>query len=200
MSTVFTNDVGIVAAGIIKPIPFKIHFIREDAAAQGTKGTKGIGREEGASGRIKGDHGLRPVDHRRGDKGNGVLSEFAGIAFGNHFGAVIHAEPELTHEIKGFLITDDLGLRVTDEDFLKACRVVRFHMVDNQVIQGTASKDGFDIFQELTADRPVSCIEKNRFFVQKDVGIVGYAPRNGMNIFKKFQAAIVSANPVQIFR
>ena len=73
-------------------------------------------------------------------------------------------------------------------------------MVDNQVIQGTASKDGFDIFQELTADRPVSCIEKNRFFVQKDVGIVGYAPRNGMNIFKKFQAAIVSANPVQIFR
>ena len=78
---VFPYDVGVVPAGIIQPVPVEVHFVVEDPAAQGSKGTEGIGGEQDAVFGIEGYHNFRPVDHRSFYEGNGMFAEGTGFLF-----------------------------------------------------------------------------------------------------------------------
>ena len=99
------------------------------------------------------------------------------------------------HEHEGFFCANDLYFRIAQDNFFNAGTMVRFHMVNYHVIQWTALKNVFDIFQELTAYSPVYCIEEDSRFIQQHVGIIGYALRDGVNIFKQVQAVVIGAYP-----
>lgn len=65
LRAVFAHDVGVIAAEFIDIIAFDVHFVGKQVAVNGAECTKGIGGEQDLIGRIIGDHGFGPVDHRR---------------------------------------------------------------------------------------------------------------------------------------
>ena len=59
---------------------------------------------------------------------------------------VIDFKAELTHEHEGFFRTDDFNIRIAENDFFHAGAVVRFHMVDDHVIEVAAVENVFYVF------------------------------------------------------
>ena len=39
----------VVAAGVVQPVPVKVHLVAEQAAVDGAEGAEGVGGEEGTS-------------------------------------------------------------------------------------------------------------------------------------------------------
>ena len=109
MGAVLAHDIGEVAAGVVQPVPLEVHLVGKQLAVQCAEGAKGVGGKEDAVGDVKGHHGLRPVDHRRAHKGDGVLAEGEGVAL-LHLDALmpVHMETELPHEHEGLLVGDQL--------------------------------------------------------------------------------------------
>ena len=71
-------------------------------------------------------------------------------------------------------------------------------MVDDQVVQGTAVEDGLHVGDELPAHRPVGGVEEDGLLVQQDIGVVGYAVVQGVDVLKQGQPVLVRAYPVQV--
>ena len=136
VGTVLAHDVSEVAAGVVQPVPLEVHLIGKQLAVQRAEGAESVGGKEDAVGNVEGHHGLRPVDHRRTHKGDGVLTEGEGIAL-LHLDALmpVHMEAELTHEHEGLLVGDQLHLGMAQQDLLDAGGVIRLQMVDQQVVQ-----------------------------------------------------------------
>ena len=76
--------------------------------------------------------------------------------------------------------------------------MVGLDVVDDQNIQVAAVEDGVDVLKVLRADSPVSGVDQDGLLVQQDVGVVGDAVIQGMDILKQGKPTIVSADPVQI--
>jgi len=111
VGAVLAHDVGEVAAGIVQPVPLKVHLVGKQLAVQRAEGAEGVGGEQHAVGEVEGHHGLRPMHHRCAHKGDGVPAEGEGVPL-LHLDAlvVVHVEAELPHEHKGFFVGDDLHL------------------------------------------------------------------------------------------
>jgi hypothetical protein len=71
-------------------------------------------------------------------------------------------------------------------------------VIDDQIIEIPSIQHMFYIFQELTAYGPVYRIEQYRGFVEEDVGIIGYATGNGVDIFKQVKPVVIGSDPVYI--
>ena len=63
------------------PGQIKIHLIREQFAVQRAEGSERVSRKQDAIREIETDHRLRPVDHLRENKGDGMSAEAKRIAF-----------------------------------------------------------------------------------------------------------------------
>ena len=63
VGAVLAHDVGEIAAGLVEPVPVKVHLVGKELAVQGDEGAEGVGGEEHPVGGVEGDHGLGPVDH-----------------------------------------------------------------------------------------------------------------------------------------
>ena len=144
----FAHDVGGVAAGVVQPVPLEVHLVGEQLAVQRAEGAEGVGGKEDAVGDVEGHHGLRPVNHRRAHKGDGVLAEGEGVAL-LHLDALmsVHMEAELPHEHECLLVGDQFHLGMAQQDLLDAGGVIRLQMVDQQVVQLAAIQHIRQIFQ-----------------------------------------------------
>ena len=76
--------------------------------------------------------------------------------------------------------------------------MIRLHVVDDEVIQGTATQHSLHIVNELAAHGPVSGIKQDGLFIQQNIGVIADAVVQGMDILKQGQAVVVGTNPVQI--
>ena len=125
------------------------------------------------------------MDHGSHDKGQRVLAGGQGVALLDDERAAVSVKTvELTDDAECFRVADDLNLRVAQDQFSQGSAVVRLHMVDNDIIQRTARKDVFQILKEQVVDGPVYSIQQNRLLVQQDIGIIGNAPADRVDIFK----------------
>ena len=201
VGAVLAHDVGKVATGVVQPVPLEVHLVGEQLAVQRAEGAEGVGGKEDAVGDVEGHHGLRPVNHRRAHKGDGVLAEGEGVAL-LHLDALmsVHMEAELPHEHECLLVGDQFHLGMAQQDLLDAGGVIRLQMVDQQVVQLAAIQHIRQIFQKLAAGRPVHRVKEHRLFIQQAVGVVAYAPGNGKAVFKQGQAMVVGAHPVEVVR
>ena len=111
----------------------------------------------------------------------------------------VQGEAELVEQGHRLGGGDDFHLGPAEEDLLDGGGVVRLHMVDDQIVQGTARQNGLDIGDELTAHRPVGGVEKDGLFVHENIGVVGNAVVQGMDILKEGQPVLVRAHPVEVF-
>ena len=72
---------------------------------------------------------------------------------------------------------------------------VRFHVVDDQVVQGLAVQQVFQILQQLAAGGPVHGVEQDALLVQQQIGVVADAPGDGVDVLKQGQAVVIGAHP-----
>ena len=199
VGAVLAHDVGEVAAGLVDPVPVKVDLIGKQLAVQGDEGAEGVRREQGAVGGVKGDHGLRPVDHGGADEGDLVAAEGEGVPL-LHLDAAVafQMEAELPHQHEGLFGGDDLHLGVPQQDLLNGGAVIRLHVVDDQVIQGPVPQQVLDVFQQLAAGGPVHRVKQDGFLVQQQIGVVADALGDGVDILEQGQAVVVGAHPVEI--
>jgi hypothetical protein len=86
-----------------------------------------------------------------------------------------------------------------EKHFLYRRRVIRFQMVDYEVIERPVAEHKVDIFEVLPADSPVRRVKQDGLLVEKQIGVVGnaYAVKR-VNVFKEVEAMLVGADPIQI--
>ena len=130
-----------------------------------------------------------------------MLAEALGIAlFYLDQLVAVDVEAKLAHKHERFFSRNHLDRRVADQNFLNRSAVVGLHMVDDQIIQRTAVQQVLDVLQQLAAGRPVHSVEQNSLLIQQQVSVIGYAARDGMDIFKQGKAMVVRTDPIDIVR
>ena len=162
---IFTHNISEISSGIVNPISVEVHFIVEQTAIQWTKGTECICWKQHAVGCIKCHHGFRPVHHLRHQECHCMLAEASCIALFDRIFPAVHIKTKLTHKHKCFFVADNFTFRITNQDFLKRSCMIRFHMIDNKIIQFSAIQNSSNVLKEYTAAWPVHGIKKNRFFI-----------------------------------
>ena len=200
LHAVFADDICIVAAGLVKPVPVKVDLVIENIAVQGFECSESVRAEEDLIRLVVGHHDFRPVHHGRHHKMQGVFSGAECVAFfyNDLFLFQVKAE-ELVDHREGFGVADDLHFRVAQRQFIDHGAVVRLHVVDDQVVKRSAVQDSLYIFQELASYGVICGIKKNGFLVHQQIGVVGHSVRERENIFEQFDPAVACAHPVQIF-
>ena len=184
---------------MIQQVAVEVEFVIEEFAVQRAEGAESVGGEECFIGAVVGNHNFGPVNHGRHDKMEFMFAGGEGIAFGNDFYAAVHIEgEELLHHFQCFFVADEGGFGISFADDFKNGGVVRFHMVDDDIVKRSAVQHMGEVFHEQAADGMVYRIEKDGFFVIKKIGVVRNAFGNGKYIFKKLQTAVVAADPGQI--
>ena len=139
------------------------------------------------------------MDHGGVDKGHGVLAEALGVPLGHLLdGAGVQAEAELIEEGHRLGGGDDLHVGPAQENLLDGSGVVGLHVVDDQIVQGTAVEDSLHVGDKLPAHRPVGGVEEDGLLVQQDIGVVGHAVVQGVDVLKQGQPVLVRAYPVQV--
>ena len=200
LGAVLADDIGEVTAHVIQPFGLEVDLVGKDVAVEGAEGAEGVGGEQGLGGDIIGHHGLGPVDHGRHDKGEGVLAGAEGIKLLDHQGMAVHIKgEEVPQHGHGLGVAHDGDAGIPADDFLHGGAVVGLHVVDHQIVQGTAVQHMLQVLKELAADGMVHRIHQNGLLVQHHIGVIGHAAGNGVNIFKQSQTAVTGAYPVEIF-
>ena len=199
LCAVFADDVHIVAPCIVQPVAFKIHLIRKKVAGERAERAECIRRKERLCRGVVGDHGLRPMHHRRHQERKRVAASRERIALGNNLAARINIKQEkLPDHRNGLRVGDDGYLRVAQHEFFHRGGMIRLHVVDDEVIKLPSGQHVRKAFKEYAAHGFVHGVEQNGFFIQKNIGVVGHAARDRKHVFKQGKPAVVPAHPEKI--
>ena len=199
LRAVLAHNIGIVAAGIVDPVAVKVHLVGKEGAVQRAEGAEGVRGEERTVCGVEGNKNLRPVHHRGGEEGEGMLPEAQGRAFLDLDALMVAGgEAELLHHREGLRGGNHLHLRIAQQDFLDGSAVIRLHVVDHQIVERTAREDVIEIFQQLAAGGPVHRIEQDSLFIRQHISVVRDPTRNRVDVFKEVETVIVRANPEEI--
>ena len=71
---VFAHYVAVIAAGFVHVISFKIHLVSKDGSVESAESPERVSREQCSGCFVKSHHYLRPVNHRREDESEHVIS------------------------------------------------------------------------------------------------------------------------------
>ena len=146
---------------------------------------------------VIGHDDFRPMDHRRFDELQGMFTQSQLVPFLDGDIAVRHGmTEELFKELEGLRLADNLGVRIFFQESQSRAGMVRFHMLEDEVVQFTAFEQVFDVFQEFVTARFIHGIDDTSLFVIDEIGIVRNAFGNRENPFKQFRTEIVAAHPI----
>ena len=68
-----------------------------------------------------------------------------------------------------FCVSDNLYVGIVKKEFSDKRTVIRFHVIDNDIVKIAAVQYRHNVFYKLFSDRIVGCIKKNCLFIQKKV-------------------------------
>src|SRR5574344_2231096 len=105
-----------------------------------------------------------------------MMSQFDGITIFN-FQGILFDSIESAHHKEGHLIPHNLHLRIILSEQSDRTTMVRFHVVDNQVIYLSVSDDIVNILQKLTEEIDINGINQTHFIVINKIRIVRNAIR-----------------------
>ena len=163
---VLSDDIGVISSGISQPVTFEIEFIRKQVAVHGAEGTEGIRGEKDLVRGVIRHHDLRPVYHGGHQEGEGMSAGTEGVVFFHDHGSGIDIKfIELLDDRNRLCVADHGDVRISSDQFAECCAVVRFHMIDDHIVQRSSCQNGFHIFEKLPGDCPVDRVEENGFFI-----------------------------------
>ena len=132
LSAVFSYDSDIITTSFACPVLFYI---------QSAEFTETVCGEQHFVTGIICHHNFRPVNHRRSNKCQGMLSEFQRISFFDHDLSICEIGSEkLFHHCKSFHTGYDLRFFVNIHEIRNICGMIRFHMLNNQIIRLAVSQ------------------------------------------------------------
>ena len=201
LRTVFADDVGVIPPCVGQILRLEVDLVGIEVAVQRAEGAKGIGGEERFGRCVVADHGLWPVNDRRHDEGEGMPSCAERVHLLDDHSAAVDVEGEKIPDHRdGLGVADDLDLRVAQHQILQNGAVIRLHVIDDHIIELPAIQNVRNVLEKQIGDGAVHGIEQNGLFIQQQIGVVAHAVRDGVNVLKKGESAVASADPVEIVR
>ena len=89
-----------------------------------------------------------------------------GVVFFHDHGSGIDIKfIELFDDRNRLRVADHGDARISSDQLTQCGAVVRFHVIDNHIVQRSSGQNGFHIFQKLPGDCPVDRVEENGFFI-----------------------------------
>ena len=184
LRAIFSDDIDIVAAGFIEVVFFKVSLVGKDVA-DSTKVTKGVGAEQEMIRYFIRHDDFRPVDHRGFDELQCMLAQLQLITFVNGHIAIRHGgAEELFKELKCRRLTDDFSFRVFFQESQCRAGMIRFHMLEDEIVQFPTFEQVFYIFKKFITAGFIHSIDEARLFIIDKIGIVRNTFRNRENPFK----------------
>ena len=98
------------------------------------------------------------------------------------------------------LIADNGGFGMAQEHFGERRGMVGLHVMDDDVVERSAPQNVLHVLEELFGDGVIDGIEEHRLFVEKEIGIVGSAARDGIDVLKEGEPPIARADVEKIFK
>ena len=186
VGAVLAHDVDIVTASFAVPI-----FL----GVQGAELAKAVGGEQNFLGALIADHDFRPVDHGSHDEGQGVVTQLQGVALVDDHLAALEVEViELFHHGEQLGVGDELHVGILLRQLLDAACVVRFHVVDDQVVRQTACQSLLHIGQPLGGLAGVYGVHDGDLVVHDDIRVIGDAVGHDILALEQVDGLVVHAH------
>ena len=196
LCAVLAHNIGVIPPGLVQIVPVEVHLVGEQRAVQGAEGAEGVRRQQQLVRLVIGHQHLRPVDHRRGHKVQGVPPGAEGVPLLHHADApLVPGAEELGQHILGGGGAHHGGLRVPHQQVPDIGGVVRLHVLHHQVIQGPAIEPVGHVFQKYPAHGGIGGVKQHRFPVGQQIAVEGYAPGHVIDPLEHSQTASVGPHP-----
>ena len=186
LQTVFSDDADEITACFIIP-----RFLAVECA----EFSEAVCCEQNLVGAVVCNHNLRPVYHRSEYEGQNVFSKRKGLAvlYFQFLSGEIHLGEKVFHHSKGFCICNNGCFRICFYEVFNICRVIRLHVLYDQVIRLSAIQCFRNIFQPFIRKVCIYGIHNCSFFIENYVRIVCHAVRHFVLTFKQVYLMIVDS-------
>ena len=114
------------------------------------------------------------------------------------FGQIL--SEEIVHHSKSFGVGNQGGFGINTQELFDIGRVIRFHMLNDQIIGFSCTKAMRDIVQPLMRKTAIHRVQNGNFLIHQDVGIIRHSARYLVLPFKQVDFMIVDTNIVNIHR
>ena len=186
LCAVFADDPEIVSPRFACPVLLNVQSAELSETVRG---------EQNLIPGIIGHEDLWPVYHGRRDEVERMRAEFQRVAFADDDAAVrkVRAE-EILHHRKCLRRRNDLRVRILACKRHDVCRMVRFHMLDDQIIGLASGQRVFEIVKPFMFETGVDGIEHGDLPIHHDIGIVCHAVRYDILSLEQVDRMVVDAD------
>ena len=159
-----------------------------------------IGAEQHLVGSIIGKHHLGPVNERCKHKLQGVPAQSQGFPIGYFFFAALQRQCiKILQHGEGARIGNHCCLRIFAHKCGNACRMVRLHVLHDQIVRCAALQSSLQVLQPLLYKVSVYGIHNRNLIVQDHIRIVRHALGHNVLALKKIDFVIVYTNIPNVF-
>ena len=192
LHTIFPANVDIIPPGLTGPVFRSIPC---------PEFTKPICTEHNLFRLLICDNDLRPVHHGRCIKLQGMLPQFQSIPFldYNHPAFQIHFK-KLLHHIESRRTGYNLHIRKSVCQILDTTRMIRLHMLNNQIIQSSSIQSLFQTGKPVICHMSVHRIHNSRFFIQNYIRIICHTMFHCILTFKQSEFTVIHPYIDNLFR
>ena len=143
-------------------------------------------------GRVKGDHGLGPVNHGRGHKIKRVPAEREGIAVPDlhlTFGKI--RSEELPHHRKCLGVRNDNGIGIYLHEIHDVCRMIGLHVLYYEIIRLPAVESLLEIVEPFVCEVRVNGVHDRDLVVLDEIRVVSHAVFNAVLPLEQIDLSVV---------
>ena len=122
------------------------------------------------------DHDFRPVYHRRGNERQRVPAELQGVSLPYDHAPVFELRPEeVLHHGESFCGGYYHRFRIGLHEIHDVCRMVRFHVLDHQIVRLSSVQSLPKIVQPLMCEIAVHRIHDGGLLIEDEIGVIRHA-------------------------
>ena len=196
LRAVLAHDVGVVPPRLVQIVPVEVHLIGKQRPVQCAEAAEGVRRQQQLVRLVVGHHHLRPVDHGRRHKAQGMPAGAEGIPLLDDGDAPRHLRAEeLPHHGLGHGAAHELRLGIVLGQIRQLRRVIRLHVVYHDVVQLPSCQRVGQILPERAAHHAVHAVEQHGLLVRQQVAVEADTVRHAEHTFKQRQTPAVGADP-----
>ena len=104
-----------------------------------------------------------------------------------------HITEEVFHHAEGLGIGDDGGVRINLHEVVDVCRMIRLHVLDDEVIGFGSVQDRCDVIQPFMGEISIYSVHNGDLFILDHIGVVSHAVGNHILSLKQVYLVIVDA-------
>ena len=135
------------------------------------------------------------MDHGGGDEGEGVLPQAEGVLLPHHDALIrVILAVKILHHGEGLGGGDDGRLGIGAHEAADAGRVVRLHVLHDEVIRLSVPQGGGEIIQPGVGEALGHRVHDGDLFIQNDIGIIGHAQGHDVLPLEQVDLMVVDAD------